>query len=158
VVRMPNANAKVPFCISAAVFLLFAFGHTLGFLLFQPPSQQGRAVLEQMRSVSFNFSGRTTTWWTLYEGFGLSIAIALILSALLSWRLSRSTTDPSLARTLAWLLCAAQLGNSVICLAFFGLVQTAFALASATALAWSAVSLRRDPSTTGYGLSAGREA
>lgn len=135
-------SARIPLRISAGVFLLFALGHTYGFLQFQPLSQQGRAVLEQMKHVSFEFDGPARTWWALYEGFGFSVSISLALSMILSWRLSLGTTDPSLARTLAWLLCAAQIGNAAICLAFFGPIQMVFSVGSAAALGWAAVSLR----------------
>jgi hypothetical protein len=137
-------SARIPLRIAAGVFLLFALGHTYGFLQFQPVSEQGRGVLEQMKHVSFDFGGTAATWWGLYEGFGLSVSIGLILSMILSWRLSRGTADPSLARTVAWLLCGTQLANAAICFAFFGPIQMVFSIAAAGALAWSGTSLRAE--------------
>ena len=138
------AKARIPLRIAAGIFLLFALGHTYGFLQFQPVSEEGRLVLEQMKHVSFDFGGTTATWWGLYEGFGLSVSISLVLSMILSWRLSRGTADPSLAQMVTGLLCGSQLANAVICLAFFGPIQMVFSLAAAGALGWSAMSLRAD--------------
>jgi hypothetical protein len=77
----------------------------------------------------------------LYKGFGLSISASLVFSAGLAWRLSRTTSDTSLAGTIAWLFCLAQVASVVICIAYFGPVQVVFAAASAACLAWAAMSV-----------------
>ncbi len=134
-------SAKIPFRVSAVVFLLFALGHTFGFLNFRPPSEAGRAVLAQMMSVSFDFGSKPATWWGLYKGFGLSVSASMIFSAFLAWRLSLPTSDPGLARTVAWLLFLPQVAGIVICLLYFGPVQAVFSAAAAGCLAWGALSV-----------------
>ncbi len=139
---MRNA-ALPPFRLATGIFVLFAAGHTRGFLSFSPPSEAGRAVLDQMKGVPFDFGGTQATWWGLYEGFGLWISVTLAISAILTWRLSRATADASLVRTIAWLLCGNQVAGIAICLTYFGPVQAAFSAALAACLAWAALSVAR---------------
>ena len=136
-------SAKLPFRLAAGIFLLFAIGHTFGFLTFSPPSPAGRDVLDQMKRVPFDFGGTQATWWGLFKGFGISISVTLLFSAILTWRLSRDNSDPSLCRTIAWLLCVNQVAGIAVCLAFFGVVQAIFSAASALCLAWAAIAIAR---------------
>ena len=46
-------SATLLYRIAAVVFVLFAFGHTFGFLSFRPPSLEGRAVYDSMNNVHF---------------------------------------------------------------------------------------------------------
>lgn len=48
-------TATLPYRIAAGVLLLFAVGHTLGFLTFRPASAEGLAVYDAMNSVRFEF-------------------------------------------------------------------------------------------------------
>jgi hypothetical protein len=136
-------SAKLPFRLAAGIFFLFAVGHTAGFLRFKPVSEAGQSVLDQMMRVSFDFGGTQATWWGLYKGFGLSISASLLFFAIVVWRFSNSVTDPSLAKTFAWLLCLTQLVNMAVCLAYFGPVQAAFTAASAACLAWGALAVSK---------------
>ncbi len=52
-------RAKLPLRISSIVLLLFAIGHTQGFLTFRPRSPQALEVQEAMGRVPFDFGGRT---------------------------------------------------------------------------------------------------
>ena len=47
-------RATILFRIASVVFLLFAFGHTFGFLNFKPPTVEGVAVKKAMSDVVFN--------------------------------------------------------------------------------------------------------
>jgi hypothetical protein len=136
-------RAKLPLRISSAVLLLFAIGHTAGFLSFRPKESEAVAVFESMRRVPFDFGGQTVHWLDLYRGFGLAISVSGFAFAFIAWRLSIATvSEARLARTIAWLLCAIQLGGVVLSLLYFGPVQAAFSLACAALLAWSALRLK----------------
>ena len=136
-------NAKLPLRISAVILFLFALGHTVGFLTFRPTSPEALAVMESMRSVPFAFGNTTVHWMDLYEGFGLAISVSGFFSAILAWRLSNATAvETALARTIAWLLCATQVASIVLSLKYFSMVQVGFSIASAAALAWSALRLK----------------
>ena len=121
---------------------LFALGHTIGFQTFRPDSPQGLAVMEAMRNVPFAFGNATVHWMDLYMGFGLAISVSGFFSAILAWRLSTATVgEISLARTIAWLLCATQVAGIVLSLRYFGVIQAGFSLLSTAALAWSTLRL-----------------
>lgn len=135
-------NAKLPLRISSAVLLLFAIGHTAGFLSFRPKEPEALAVLESMRRVPFDFGGPTVHWFDFYTGFGLAISVSGFAFAIMAWRLSMATvSEAPLARVIAWLLCAIQLGGVVLSLLYFGPVQAVFSLACVALLAWGALRL-----------------
>ena len=50
-------NATILYRIAAVLLILFAVGHTLGFLSFKPASAEGQAVRDAMNSVRFDFNG-----------------------------------------------------------------------------------------------------
>jgi hypothetical protein len=139
-------RAKLPFRISSVVLLLFALGHTAGFLSFRPKEPEAAGVLESMRRVPFDFGGHTVRWIDLYTGFGLAISVAGFAFVIIAWRLSTATSaEASLARTIAWPLCAIQIANAVLSLRYFGPVQAAFSLTCAVLLAWGALRLDAAP-------------
>jgi len=139
-------RAKLPLRISSGVLFVFAVGHTAGFLSFRPKEREAVAVLESMRHVPFDFGGHTAHWIDLYTGFGLAISVSGFIFAVIAWRLSAATaSEASLARTIAWLLCAIQLSSIVLSLLYFGPVQAAFSLACAALLAWGALKLNTAP-------------
>jgi len=124
--------AKFLYRIAAVLFLMFATGHTAGFLGFRPKSAEGLAVLDGMRQVHFQFGSTTDTWLNFYTGFGLFVSVYMIFSIFLAWRLSNAQPgELVMARTLAWILFAVQVANVAVCAAYFGPVQAAFATACA---------------------------
>jgi hypothetical protein len=135
-------RAKLPLRLASIVLLLFALGHTVGFLSFRPQSPEALEVLDTMRRVPFDFGGTTVHWIDLYTGFGMTISVSGFVFAILAWRLSTSTAaEAALARVVAWLLCAIQVANIILSLRYFASVQAGFSLACAALLAWGAVRL-----------------
>ena len=125
-------RAKLPLRLASIVLLLFALGHTVGFLSFRPQSPEALEVLDTMRRVPFDFGGATVHWIDLYTGFGLAISVSGFVSTILAWRLSTSTAaEAALARVVAWLLCAIQVANIILSLRYFAAVQAGFSLACA---------------------------
>jgi len=107
--------------IAALVFVLFALGHTYGFLSLRPPSDEGRAVYNAMNTVHFVVNGRSYTYGNFYRGFGLSCTVSLIFSAFLSWylgELARST--PAAIGALGWVFFVVQLASVVLSFLYFG--------------------------------------
>lgn len=66
-------NATFPYRLAAALLMLFAAGHTFGFLAFRPPSREGLAVRDAMNNVAFQFKGSSYTYGNFYKGFGLTL-------------------------------------------------------------------------------------
>ena len=136
---MPKA-AKVRYRITAVLFLLFAAGHTAGFLTFHPKATNALAVQEAMQRVQFAAGGTIVSWNNFYTGFGLFVSVYLLFSAFLAWRLSEANaTEANMARTVAWMLFAVQLANIALCLRYFGPVQVSFSIACAAIVGWAAL-------------------
>jgi len=132
--------AKVLYRIAAVLFLLFAAGHTAGFLTFHPQATDAIAVQEAMHRVQFAAGGTIVTWNNFYTGFGLFVSVYLLFSAFLAWRLSvAKNTEADMARTLAWMLFAVQLATIALCLRYFGPVQVVFGIACAGSVGWAAL-------------------
>ena len=63
-------TAKMSYRIAAVLLVLFAAGHTLGFLSFKPPSAEGVAVRDAMTSVHFEYKGGTYSYGEFYRDSG----------------------------------------------------------------------------------------
>jgi hypothetical protein len=133
-------TAKAPYRIAAILFLLFAAGHTAGFLTFHPKAADALAVQQEMSRVHFDFGGGAATWNDFYTGFGLFVSAYLLFASVLAWRLAGAReTETAMARTLAWMLFAVQLATIALCLRYFGPVQAIFAVACAVTVGWAAL-------------------
>jgi hypothetical protein len=106
--------------IAAVLFILFAAGHTVGFLRFVPPNAEGVAVLDAMRNVHFTLKGGTYSYAGFYDGFGLSVSVYLLFSAFLAWHLGTlAVRNPVAIGALGWVFCAMQAVQLAICLIYF---------------------------------------
>jgi hypothetical protein len=54
--------------IAAVLFVLFAVGHTYGFLSLRAPSAEGRAVFDAMNMVHFQVRGASYSYGAFYRG------------------------------------------------------------------------------------------
>lgn len=122
--------------IAAVLLILFAAGHTVGFLKFKPPTPQGLAVRDAMESVHFEVRGREYSYGGFYRGFGLFNSVFLLYCAFLAWRLPSLT--PQAAGGLAWGLSAVMLASLVLCWLYFNLVAVTFSAVLAVCLGWAA--------------------
>ncbi|HEX4064550.1 MAG TPA: hypothetical protein VHZ09_00895 [Acidobacteriaceae bacterium] len=96
-------KAMLWFRISAVVLVLFAAGHTVGFLTFRPPTAEGLAVWNAMNNVRFTVNGSTFTYGHFYKAFGLSITASDLLGAWLAWVLgSMAQRGAAGVRIIAW--------------------------------------------------------
>ena len=101
--------------------MLFALGHTYGFLSFRPSSAEGRAVYESMNSVHLVVRGQDYTYGGFYRGFGLSATISLLFWAFLCWYLGElARTNPAVIGALGWAFFAAQVAGAVLGFLYFG--------------------------------------
>jgi hypothetical protein len=129
--------------ISAALLLLFAVGHTVGFLTFEPPSPEGIAVRDAMNSVLFDFKGSNYSYGGFYKGFGLTVTAYMLFSAFLAWHLGwLASTSPRSIGALAWIFAAVQLAGLVLSLRYFFLIPSLFSGVLVFALTWAAWLLR----------------
>jgi hypothetical protein len=115
-------GATLLYRIAAVVFVLFAVGHTYGFLSLRPPSAEGRAVHDAMNTVRFEVGGRSFTYGAFYRGFGLSCTASMILSAFLCWHLGElARSAPAAIGALGWVFFVVQVVGVVLSFLYFGL-------------------------------------
>lgn len=130
------------FRITAVFFLLFAAGHTFGFLSFKPTTEQALAVRDAMNNVHFEAQGKIYSYGGWYRGFGLTATFAMLFEAFLAWHLGtmarRGSPD---VKVLGRGFFVWQLPNLVLAYLFFGMIPMIFALAATVLVAvatWSA--------------------
>jgi hypothetical protein len=107
---------------SASVLLfIFCLMHTGGGMLAQkslgPPSD---IVFSAMKRVHFDFNGADCTWYGFWFGFGLTVSIFLLLSAVIAWQLDRVPSElwPRL-EVIAWALVVSHAANTVLAWKYF---------------------------------------
>lgn len=85
-------NSAVLYRVSAALLVLFAGGHTIGFRRVDP--RWGiDAVVSGMQTIRFDVQGMSRSYWGFYVGFGLFVTVLLLFAAVLAWQLGRLPAD-----------------------------------------------------------------
>ena len=132
-------SATTLFRIAAGVFVLFAAGHTFGFLSFKPPTAEALAVQAAMSNVDFKVGKSDLSFGGFYVGFGLSCTASMLFSAVLCWQLGALALVHSRAIAgVAWSLFGVQVVGVVISLKYFGLPPAIFSTALTALLGWAA--------------------
>jgi len=147
-------KAVILFRIAAVVMLLFAAGHTFGFLTFQPPTTEGLAVLSAMDNVHFQVGRSTYSYGHFYRGFGLSITASQLFAAYLAWYFGTLARRGHLEilRALSWPFIAWQITGLILSWIYFGAgpvifsLLVMFCLIAATLLAKKDTALQEQPS------------
>ena len=118
---MPMPKSAILFRIAAILLLLFAAGHTYGFLTLVPPTPEAAAVRSSMDSVTFVIHGKSFSYGGFYLGLGLFISAFYLFLAILSWRLGsmakRAAPD---TRFLCGLLTLLMIIGFGLAMRFFG--------------------------------------
>ena len=70
-------NASILYRIASVLLVLFAVGHTVGFLQIDP-GWGVDAMVKEMKSIRFDVLGSNRTYWDFYVGFGLFVSIFLV--------------------------------------------------------------------------------
>lgn len=100
---------SVIYRVTAALLLLFAVAHTLGFSQ-SDPRWGVEALLTSMRSTHFDVAGSSRTYWELFLAAGYSVGVFYLFSAVLAWQLGglgRETLARLRAVSWAFALCFA---------------------------------------------------
>jgi len=106
--------------IAAVLLIVFAAGHTLGFLKFKPPSAEGVAVRDAMDHVRFQVGKSAVTYGGFYRGFGLFCTLYLLFAAYLAWYLGDlARTNPHVVGALGWVFCGLHVVSLVLSWMYF---------------------------------------
>jgi hypothetical protein len=126
------------------VLLLFAAGHSYGFLSFRPASVEGLAVWNAMNEARFAVGRSTHSYAEFYRGFGLFVTAFYLFAACLSWMLGgmagRARDE---AMRLAGAMLALQCVGLGLALKYFGAGPAVLSTIAAACLALGMLSLRR---------------
>jgi hypothetical protein len=132
-------NATLLYRIASVIFILFAAGHTFGFLTLVPPSPEARAVFDGMNNVHFQLRRESFTYGGFYRGFGLSITVTLLFSAFLAWHLGTlARSNPQAIGWLGWAFALVQVISIVLSWKYFAKGPAIFSAGVAICLAWAA--------------------
>ncbi len=131
-------SATILFRIASIVFLLFALGHTFGFLSFKPPTADGLAVQKAMSDVVFKVGGSNLSYGGFYRGFGLSCTVSMLFLAILCWHLAAlAAVHPRAIAGIAWSLFGVQVVGVALSVKYFGLPPAVFSAALTALLGWA---------------------
>lgn len=139
-------KATLLFRIAAVMFVLFAIGHTFGFLTFKPATEQGLAVRDAMNNVHFEAQGRIYSYGGFYRGFGLSATASMLFEAFLAWYLgSMAKRGSREVKAIGWAFFIQQLSGLVLSWLYFGvppMILSAVVTALIGVATWQAASAR----------------
>ena len=110
-----------PYRIAAVLLVLFCAGHTVGGMFSQQGlGPQADAVFSSMKTVHFTFNGASCTWYGFWFGFGLTVSLFLLFSAVAAWQLDkvRAESWPAVS-AIAWALVVSHAGNAVLSWTYF---------------------------------------
>ncbi len=132
-------NARVLYRIAAVMFVLFAAGHTFGFLSFRPPTAEALAVRDAMTNVHFQVGHASFSYGGFYTGFGLYVTAYMLFSAFVAWHLSGlAGASPEAAGPLGWVFCAVQVAGLVLTLIYFSIQPAVLSGILVACLGWAA--------------------
>ena len=79
-------KASVLYRVASVLLVLFAAGHTVGFVQVDP--RWGiDSMVGSMRSIHFDVQGFNRTYWDFFAGFGFLVTVFLVFAAVLAWQL-----------------------------------------------------------------------
>jgi hypothetical protein len=112
--------------IAAILFVLFAAGHTIGFLKFVPPTPEGQAVMNAMNTVQLQ-PGAAFTYGRFYKGFGLFATVYFLFAAAVAWHLGELARKiPAAVGSLPWIFFFLQLVGLALTSKYFSLPPVFF--------------------------------
>ena len=114
--------------IAAALLLLFAAGHTLGFRQ-SDPKWGVDALLGSMRSIHFDVQGFNRTYWDLFVAAGFSVGLFYLFAAILAWQLGGlPAATLALMRGTAWAFALCFAAITVVSWRYLFIIPIAFSI------------------------------
>jgi hypothetical protein len=132
--------------VASILALLQAVGHgtsVIRWSLTRGPDQ--RAVIDVMKSHTFNFQGFSRSYWDLFFGYGLMAALPCVVEAVLFWQLASLTLSSGVRiAPIVALFVVANLVHATVCWNYFFLTPIVLdvAIALCLGLALTAARLR----------------
>jgi hypothetical protein len=128
--------------IAAVLFVLFAAGHTIGFLKFVPPTPAGQAVMNAMNTVQLQ-PGAPYTYGAFYKGFGLFATAYFLFAAAVAWHLGGlSRKLPAALGSLPWIFFSLQFVGLALTWKYFPPPPVVFSALVTFCTGWAAILAR----------------
>jgi hypothetical protein len=128
--------------IAAILFMLFAAGHTIGFLKFVPPTPEGQAVMNAMNTVPLQ-PGAAYTYGAFYKGFGLFTTVYFLFAAAVAWHLGEMSRKlPAAFGSMPWIFFCLQLIGLALTWKYFSTPPVVFSALVAFCTGWAAILAR----------------
>jgi len=132
-------KATLLYRIAAVLLILFAAGHTIGFLKFKPPTPEAAAVWDAMNHVHFQVGRASFSYGGFYIGFGLFATAYLLFSAFLAWYLGGlAATNRQAIGALGWAFFMLQLASLALSWSYFFLPPVVLSALVAACTGWAA--------------------
>jgi hypothetical protein len=132
-------KASLFYRIAAALLLIFAFGHTLGFRQ-SDPKWGVDVLLGSMRSIHFDVQGFNRTYWDLFMAAGFSVGVFYFFAAILAWQLGGLPAETlALMRGTAWAFALCFAAITIVSWRYLFILPIAFSIVITlclTAAAW----------------------
>ena len=107
--------------IASVLAIIHAILHTIGGVLSKPKNGAPEiAVIEAMKSRSFNVMGSMRTYWDFFYGYGWLLGLALLVEGILFWQLATiAKTNAAPIRPIIMLFCLNFVVTTVIAWKYF---------------------------------------
>jgi hypothetical protein len=137
-------KATLLYRIASVLLLVFAAGHTFGFLHFKPSTSAGRVVLDAMNDVHFQIGSGSFSYGGFYTGFGLLVTVYLLFSAFLAWHLGGlAGHEPRAIGALGWVFFLVQAATLVLSWIYFSVPPVVLSALVAVCVGWAAWLVQR---------------
>src|SRR5262245_2609306 len=114
--------------IAAAIMALFAAGHTLGGQSAWSPLGE-TPVLQQMRDFRFDAMGTSRSYFEFYLGFGYSITVLQVMTAILLWQVAAlARKDAAQARPLIATFLIAAIASTIVTWRYIFIIPLIFSI------------------------------
>ncbi|SRR5579871_287054 len=131
-------RASIFYRAAAVLLLLFAAGHTWGFLQVDP-TWRIDALVQSMKTIRFNADGFSRTYWDFFVAAGYSVGAFYLFTAVLAWQLGRLSADALAAmRPLAWAFALCFAVITIVSWGYLFILPIAFSAAITVCLAAAA--------------------
>ena len=136
-------TATLLYRIAAILLILFAAGHTVGFLRFKPANADAEAVRSAMDNVRLQVGNGRLTYGHFYRGFGLFCSVYLLFAAYAAGYLADlAKSYPQAIGTMSWVFCLLQIASLVLSWKYFLPPPTIFSAILVICTGWAAWLIR----------------
>jgi len=127
--------------IASVLSLLHCVLHTIGGVFGSPKhGAEEVAVIETMKTHHFAVMGSMRSYWDFLFGYGLFVTVALLVEAILLWRLAAfAKTNPAWTRPIVGLFCFNFVGVAIVSWKYFFIAPAVGELLIAVCLAMAFV-------------------